>query len=108
MPDSLRIPAVVTIDPAALPGPSPELAGVLADVRRLLGDVRARLDTDSRIALTEREAAGSIGVSASLLAQMRARGEGPPYAKLGSRVIYPADGLREWLAARTAIVEAVA
>ena len=34
------------------------------------------------------------------LANLRSRGEGPPYVKIGSRVLYPRHLVDEWVAAR--------
>ena len=47
------------------------------------------------------EAASYLGFSASTLAKMRLRGDGPPYSKAGPRiVIYDVHDLDNWLAAR--------
>lgn len=47
------------------------------------------------------EAAKLLGLSASTLAKMRLRGDGPPYCKAGPRVVVydPAD-LESWIASR--------
>ena len=46
-------------------------------------------------------AADYLGLSASTLAKMRLRGDGPPYAKAGPRiVVYDAADLDSWLAER--------
>ncbi len=50
--------------------------------------------------LTPREAAAARRVTVNHLANERSRGEGPPYAKLGGRVLYPADQLREYINSR--------
>jgi hypothetical protein len=34
------------------------------------------------------------------LANERSKGEGPPYAKIGGRVFYPAEQLREYITSR--------
>ena len=47
------------------------------------------------------EAARFLGLSASTLEKMRLTGEGPPFVRLGARVIgYDVDLLREWLKSR--------
>jgi len=47
------------------------------------------------------QAARYIGLSASTLAKMRLRGDGPPYAKAGPRVVvYDAHDLDAWLIQR--------
>jgi predicted DNA-binding transcriptional regulator AlpA len=46
-------------------------------------------------------AAGYLGLSTSTLAKMRLRGDGPPYSKVGSRiVVYDRADLETWLAGR--------
>ncbi len=47
------------------------------------------------------EAAEYIGLSASTLAKMRLRGDGPVYSKAGPRIVlYDRADLEAWLAAR--------
>lgn len=47
------------------------------------------------------EAARYLGISVSTLAHMRMRGDGPPFSKLGPRiVIYDEDDLDAWTASR--------
>jgi hypothetical protein len=48
--------------------------------------------------LKPREAAAVRRVTVNHLANERSRGEGPPFAKLGGRVFYPADELRQFIA----------
>jgi hypothetical protein len=51
--------------------------------------------------MRHREAASYLGVSVWHLAAMRGRGDGPPYYRLGMRLIgYRRDDLDVWLAAR--------
>ena len=47
--------------------------------------------------LKPREAAAIRRVTVNHLANERSRGEGPPVCKLGGRVFYPADQLREYI-----------
>jgi hypothetical protein len=50
------------------------------------------------------EAAEYIGLSGWTLAQMRVRGDGPPFYRLGLRLIgYRRDDLDQWLAARRCV-----
>jgi hypothetical protein len=42
------------------------------------------------------------GLSESTLAKLRVNGNGPPYCKLGRRVIYRAEDLQSWLKSRFA------
>ena len=47
------------------------------------------------------EAAPLLGLSQSTLAKMRLRGDGPPYSKLGKRiVVYELSDLERWVAER--------
>jgi predicted DNA-binding transcriptional regulator AlpA len=47
-----------------------------------------------------REAAARTGLSASTMAKMRARGDGPPFVRLGSRCVgYLEADLEDWLRA---------
>ena len=47
------------------------------------------------------EAALLLGFSQSTLAKMRLRGDGPPYAKLGKRiVVYDLSDLERWVSER--------
>jgi len=46
----------------------------------------------------EREAADALGISAATLAKWRALGKGPPFLKIGRRVLYDASDLRAYLA----------
>jgi len=51
--------------------------------------------------LRARDAAAFLGLAVSTLAKMRLRGDGPPFAKLGSRVvIYDPRDLDAWVNAR--------
>ncbi len=47
--------------------------------------------------LKPREAAAIRRVTVNHLANERSRGEGPPICKLGGRVFYPADQLRDFI-----------
>jgi hypothetical protein len=41
-----------------------------------------------------------IGLAVSTLAKMRLRGDGPPYKRIGGRVMYPEDLLDHWIDAQ--------
>jgi predicted site-specific integrase-resolvase len=49
--------------------------------------------------LNERELSKRICVSMITLQQWRHRGEGPPFYKLGRRVVYRWDSVQRWLEA---------
>lgn len=50
--------------------------------------------------LNSSEAADYIKISLSWLAKSRLKGDGPPYAKIGRRVVYNREDLDQWLATR--------
>jgi predicted DNA-binding transcriptional regulator AlpA len=47
-----------------------------------------------------REAAAYLGISVSMLNKLRLTGNGPPYMKLGRRVLYGLHDLETWAATR--------
>lgn len=49
---------------------------------------------------SEGEFAKQLGVVERTTRNMRARGDGPPYVKIGNRVYYSVDGIRKWLESR--------
>jgi hypothetical protein len=51
-------------------------------------------------ALNTRQAAEFLGVSPRTLEGLRIRGGGPAYFKVGARVVYGKDELREFITAR--------
>lgn len=55
--------------------------------------------TPQRKVMKTREAATYIGSSASTLEKLRLTGGGPPFAKIGRRVVYRIEDLDAWLAA---------
>jgi predicted DNA-binding transcriptional regulator AlpA len=60
------------------------------------------LDQDKRLRVSD--AARYLGLSESTLAKMRLRGDGPPYAKAGARVVvYAVADLDAYLNARRRI-----
>lgn len=50
-------------------------------------------------ALNVRDAAAYIGLARGTLDNMRSRGEGPPYVRIGSRIVYRVEDLDVYLAA---------
>ena len=50
--------------------------------------------------LSVKEAARFLGLSVSTLNKMRLNGNGPPYLKLGRRVLYDVHDLQAWAASR--------
>lgn len=50
--------------------------------------------------LTNEEAAARMRISSQYLRRLRSQGKGPPFSKLGARVIYGRSSVDEWLAAR--------
>jgi hypothetical protein len=50
--------------------------------------------------LTQREAALALRLSERTLERSRVSGFGPPFAKLGRRVLYRQDDLDQWIAGR--------
>ncbi len=49
------------------------------------------------VLVTPAQAADRVRLSRSTLAKLRCRGGGPPYVKLGARVMYIAHELDEWI-----------
>jgi predicted DNA-binding transcriptional regulator AlpA len=47
-----------------------------------------------------KELAARFGTSESFVAKMRVRGDGPPFTKIGRRVIYLESDIDTWLAGR--------
>jgi hypothetical protein len=58
------------------------------------------MTTIEPITLTTSEAAKFLRLAPSTLAKLRLTGAGPPYCKLGRRVIYRAADLTSWLQSR--------
>jgi predicted DNA-binding transcriptional regulator AlpA len=55
------------------------------------------LDIERGGFLNTRAAAEFLDLSDAWLRLLRARGEGPPYARLGRRVVYKRDDLNAWV-----------
>jgi hypothetical protein len=50
--------------------------------------------------INQKQAAEHLGVKERTLEDYRLRGGGPPFYKIGARVVYESDELDTWLAAR--------
>lgn len=50
--------------------------------------------------LTEREAAGFLGVKSQTLQNWRQAGSAPPFYRIGAKIIYDLRELQEWMAER--------
>ena len=57
-------------------------------------------DTKFPELLVPKEAAAIRRVTTGHQANERHRGEGPPFARIGGRIYYPADQLREYITSR--------
>lgn len=55
--------------------------------------------------LTTQAAADHLGLARRTLERWRLVRQGPPYRKLGRRVVYPRDALEEWASAQTVMPE---
>ena len=55
------------------------------------------MSTQNRIVLNAGQVAERIGLSESTLAKLRLSGDGPPYCKLGRRVVYRPDDIDAWI-----------
>jgi len=49
------------------------------------------------LAVGEREASRLIGVSGRTVFNWRSTGIGPPFKRVGSRILYPVAALNDWL-----------
>lgn len=52
------------------------------------------------VLLDTRQVAQRLGLARASLAKLRLYGGGPPYVKLGAKVLYPEEALAEWLDAQ--------
>lgn len=62
---------------------------------------KVKVEAVEQLALTPTEAARAIGVTVGTLNNWRNRHQGPKFARLGTRVVYPVDELRRYLASNT-------
>ena len=60
----------------------------------------ASAEGEERTVLPTEHAAAYLGLSPKTLETLRTRGGGPPFLKLGRRVVYRKTDLDTWLAAR--------
>ena len=56
------------------------------------------MTSQNPIVLNAGQVAERLGLSSSTLAKMRLSGDGPPYAKLGRRVVYRPEDIDAWIA----------
>lgn len=56
--------------------------------------------TQNPIVLSAVQVAERLGLSSSTLAKMRLSGNGPPYSKLGRRVVYRPEDIDAWIASK--------
>lgn len=55
------------------------------------------MNENERNYLTQKQAAPRIGVHPSTLSRLCARGEGPPFYKIGNQKLFKVEDLEEWL-----------
>jgi hypothetical protein len=60
------------------------------------------MTTNEPMTLTTAKAARALGLAPGTLAKLRLSGNGPPYYKLGRRVLYRQEDLATWLESRLA------
>lgn len=53
------------------------------------------------LGLTVEQVAEATGLSVTWLNQLRGQKRGPAYIKVGRRILYSPDAIRDWLAAHT-------
>lgn len=58
-------------------------------------------DDDGDRSISTREVARLVGMTPGGLAEIRRRGGGPPYYRIGGRVRYRLADVRAWIASRT-------
>jgi hypothetical protein len=62
----------------------------------------ASIDLKSEFSYVEEDEYAKLrGVEIQALRNERAKGKGPPYTKIGRKVVYPREALRKYLAAST-------
>ncbi len=60
----------------------------------------AEIQTENNLAISTRELAAKTGTSAKYWENLRQRGEGPHFVKLGSRVVYMMNDVADYLEGR--------
>jgi len=88
--------------PAAAPNKAPSKAKRIkrprTEARRT--EPGAPQPSGERVVLTTDQAGAFLGLSPTTLETLRTRGGGPPFVKLGRRVVYRSEDLAHWLAQR--------
>jgi hypothetical protein len=97
MADPIRATVLIDADALAALGTSQpaETAAILADLRKLLAEVRDRLDADARIMVDAAGAEKLTGVCERSLRNHRC-----PFVRIGSRRLYRIEALKAWAAQR--------
>lgn len=62
---------------------------------------------EQRTYLSTRQVGEMLGMSPASLTNWRSAGKGPPYARIGKKVVYPAATLMEWIERHTYTPELV-
>lgn len=99
-------PATVAPQPAVLdeqrerPTPQPRRRAVQATRTPPTQRAEPSAESDERTVLPTERAAAYLGLSPKTLETLRTRGGGPPFLKLGRRVVYRKADLELWLAQR--------
>jgi len=60
------------------------------------------MENPPKLFVGEKEIAVMIGIAVPTLRSWRTRGGGPPFHKVGSRVLYRVEGVMAWLKGREA------
>ena len=84
-------------------GARQELNGILVASKLAHAPKPIRDAIDARVAYSVQEAAQMLGVSRAWLYERWANGDGPPRCRVGSRILIPANFIREWLAAQSVV-----
>ena len=92
-------PTASSSDPTAQGTRAAAAANPRSDDESALGRTTPAED-ESKMFLSTREAAAFLTLSPRTLDRYRASGEGPPFFRLGSRIVYARDDLLEWAWAR--------
>jgi hypothetical protein len=70
---------------------------VIEDLEDHAAYADGEVDVSGRMAISTTEAAARLGLGARTLAEMRFRGTGPEWKRVGSRIVYPVVAIEKWL-----------
>jgi predicted DNA-binding transcriptional regulator AlpA len=87
-------PATISANLPSAPAPAPKRGGRRPATRVAPPSVVPQY-------ITEEELSRMTTLSRTGLQAMRSRGEGPPYARLGHRIVYRLADVERWIEART-------